>query len=422
MPKSSKIQSLNPRNKDADNDGRILLFDLFVSGHHPGYILHLIKYWHEQRIPGSLDILVTPKFCLLHPEVVDLALRNSDYNNIRFLTISLEEEAKLKSEATSRDRMLRSFQEWNLLDKYVSYLKPTKCLLMYIDSILLSLAIKGISCPLSGIYFRPIFHYGEFTDFSLSRKERLLQFRDKVVISRVLNHPNFQTLFCLDQFAKDSISTLNGKVKAVHLPDPVQIYKNTDVQPEKFNEKLEIHPGRKTFLMFGVPQKRKGIDQLIEAINLLPSYLCQEFCLLIVGPLSSEPSTKDKLTELSKTLPLQVIVVDKFVPDQEVQVYFQIADVILAPYQRHVGMSAILVRAAAALKPVLSSNYGLMGEIVKRHKLGVTVDSRIPVEIAKGLKQYLTMPAEDLCSHHSMKQFAGQNSAEKFADTIFDYL
>src|SRR4028118_2231645 len=405
-----------------DKDRKLLLFDLFATGHHAGYILHLLRYWREQKLSGSLEVLVTPKFMQLHPDVVSKALDGSQ-SNIKFVTITPEEEAVLKSEDSSRDRVIRAFQEWHLLHKYAKQLEATQCLLMYFDSILLSLAFRGkFPCPLSGIYFRPIFHYSEFADFTPLRHERLLQLRDKFALSRVFSNSQFQTLFCLDSFAAERISKFNSHAKAIYLPDPVQIYSESDSQVEKLRENLGIQPGRTVFLMFGVPQKRKGIYQLLEAIALLPSELCQKFCLLVVGPKSSDTLIQTQMAELSQLLPIQLVSHDKFVPDQEIQPYFQVSDVILAPYQRHIGMSAILVRAAAAQKPVISSNYGLMGEMVKRYRLGITVDSSVPDEIAKGLSQFLLNSPPEFCDFHSLKSFAEQNSAEKFANTIFQYL
>jgi glycosyltransferase involved in cell wall biosynthesis len=357
-----------------------------------------------------------------HPDVVSTALEGGQ-SNIKFVAITPEEEVALKSEESSRDRVVRAFQEWHLLHKYARQLEATQCLLMYFDSILLSLAFRGkFPCPLSGIYFRPIFHYSEFADFTPLRHERLLQLRDKFALSRVFSNSQFQTLFCLDPFAAERISKFNSHAKAIYLPDPVQIYSESDSQVEKLRENLGIQPGRTVFLMFGVPQKRKGIYQLLEAIALFPSELCQKFCLLVVGPKSSDTLVQTRMAELSESLPIQIISHDKFVPDREIQPYFQVSDVILAPYQRHIGMSAILVRAAAAQKPVLSSNYGLMGEMVKRYELGITVDSSVPAEIAKGLSQFLVKSPTDFCDFHNLKSFAEQNSAEKFANTILQYL
>ena len=422
MPKSSPGKDFETNSSGSGNERKLLLFDLFATGHHAGYILHLVRYWREQKLPGSLDVLVTPKFMQLHPDVINTALEGGQ-SNINFVTISPEEEAVLKSEDSTVERLVRAFQEGNLLDKYARKLEPTQCLLMYFDSILLSLAFRGrFPCPLAGIYFRPIFHYSDFADFTPLRHERILQLRDKFALSRLLSNSQFQTLFCLDPLAVEPIRRFNSHVKVIYLPDPVQIYRDSDSKLEKLREKLEIEPGRKVFLMFGVLNKRKGIYQLLEAIALLPAHICQKFCLLLVGPIDSESLIQTRIAELSESLPVQIIGYEKFVPDREIQPYFQISDVILAPYQHHIGMSAIQVRAAAAQKPLLSSNYGLMGEIVKRNRLGITVDSTLPSEIAKGLTQFLLREPTEFCDLHSMKSFAEQNAAEKFASTLFEHL
>jgi glycosyltransferase involved in cell wall biosynthesis len=85
-------------------------------------------------------------------------------------------------------------------------------------------------------------------------------------------------------------------------------------------------------------------------------------------------------------------------------------------------MSGTLVLAAAAQKPVLSSNYGLMGKLVQDYHLGLTLDSTQPREIAKGLTRFLQEPESVLCDRTLMKKFAEQNSAEKFADVIFNHI
>ena len=102
--------------------------------------------------------------------------------------------------------------------------------------------------------------------------------------------------------------------------------------------------------------------------------------------------------------------------------YHQLTDVVLAIHQKHIGMSGSLVLAAGYQKPVLSSNYGLMGEIVNQYNLGLTIDSTIPQEIARGLQQFLLTSADSIGNRDSMTKFAQQNSAVNFASTIFKSL
>jgi glycosyltransferase involved in cell wall biosynthesis len=120
--------------------------------------------------------------------------------------------------------------------------------------------------------------------------------------------------------------------------------------------------------------------------------------------------------------PIQIVECYDFVRDEDVSGYFELADIVLAPYQRHVGMSGILLLAAAAGKPVLSSNYGLMGELVRRYHLGLTVNSTILSEITEGLVRCLLEAPEGLGDRTKMRSFVEQNSAKHYASTIFQYL
>ncbi|NJN73985.1 MAG: glycosyltransferase [Limnothrix sp. RL_2_0] len=118
--------------------------------------------------------------------------------------------------------------------------------------------------------------------------------------------------------------------------------------------------------------------------------------------------------------PLQIITRYEFIPDSEVHAYFQIADVVLALYLRHIGMSGILLLAAESGTPVLSTDYGLMGEIVRQYKLGATVNSGNPIEIAQKFRQIVSTDLfTDGFNPVVAKQLVEGNSVEKFADIFF---
>jgi glycosyltransferase involved in cell wall biosynthesis len=405
-----------------DNSCRMMLFDLSIRGHHPNYIQQLIRYWQAQKLAGALTIVVSPKFLEEHADVVDLA-RSGSQNTIHFVAIAPEEEAALKSRGSALKRFLRTFQEWQILSKYAVLSQATHCLIMYFDTCQLPLAFGSKSpCPFSGIYFRPTFHYGAFANHRLSWKDRLQQWREKLLLSRVLSHPQFRTLFCLDPFAVEYLQQ-RGESRVVRLADPVQVDQVSATPPALLRKTLEIDPGRQIFLFFGALTGRKGTHQLLDAIEKLPANLCQKLCLLLVGEIKAteKAAVEAKIAALCQARPVQIVRHYEFVPEQDVPGYFQLADVVLAPYQQHVGMSGILLLAAAAAKPVLSSDYGLMGEMVRRYDLGRVVDSTQPTEIAAGITQFLTAqnPVGDRAK---MRSFAEQNSAEQYAKIIFQHL
>lgn len=409
--------------KRASSLRKLMLFDLSINGHHPAYIRHLIQYWCEHKLPGCLDIVVSPKFMQHHSDVVDMA--GYGESNVNFVAIDSEAEATLKSRKSGVNRTIRAFQEWHLLCRYAGSLRATQCLIMYFDTCQLPLAFgKKPPCPVSGIYFKPTFHYSNFAHFESSWQVRLQQWREKLLLSRVLQHPRLQTLFCLDPFVVKHIDQFHSPVKVMPLPDPVPLTTVSEAQVMSLRQRLGIDPGRQVFLLFGALTGRKGIHQLLEAVAMLPPDLSQKFCLVLAGQANPQEQAKmaSHITAIRQAARVQIITHYEFIPEPEVQTYFQLADVVLAPYQRHIGMSGILLLAAAAHRPVLSSDYGLMGEVVQRYGLGLTVDSTIPTEIARGLTRFLLESPAGLCDRSKMKSFAEQNSAEQFANVIFQHL
>ncbi len=410
-----------------DESLRLMLFDLDVSGHHPVYIEHLVKYWCEQKVSGTLHIVVSPKLFDLHADLVDRAL-SSNSDSLNFVAISPQEQAELLEKNSFASRLLMAFKEWDLLCTYAIALGINHCLLMYLDTFMLPLAFGYKSpCSLSGIYFRPICHYQKFMNFTPSLRERFWLWRDRFYQSKILQgRDDIKNLFCLDPFAVRYMEKSASDVNVVYLPDPVNISieKPNECELTQLKESLNIEFGRQVFLLFGTISERKGIHQLLEAILMLEPDMCQKICLILVGRVveSDRVRMQNLLEKISQTLPVQIITETRFVTEREIQLYFQIADVVLAPYQRHVGMSGILVRAAAAQKPVLSSDYGLMGEITRLYELGLTVDSRFPKEIAQGITQMLRESPIKFGNPDKMKSFAQENAAERFAQVIFDHL
>jgi len=409
----------------AESHQRLLLFDLDARGHHPGYIQHLVRFWCEQKLSGQLDVLVTPQFLEKHGDVVDTASQPI----VKFIAITSAEEVALVAGEqlgnSFKGRIQRAFQDWNILRKYLIRLQTTHCLIMYLDTILLRLALGAkFPCQFSSIYFRPVFHYSQFQNFTPTPRERFWQLRDQVCLSRLLKNPQLHTLFCLDPFAAEQINRVNSQHKAVHLIDPVHLYSNLESEIQQLKRDFEIQPHRKVFLMFGVLSKRKGMFELLDAITQLPSDICQTLCLLLIGPLELENKAEleERIQHLVQSKPVQIICRHTFIRDDSIQNYFQIADVILAPYQRHIGMSAILVRAAAAGKPVLASDFGLMGEVTRHHELGLTVDSTVPAEIAKGIIACLNVDFVHRYNSDKMQRFAEHNQTDKFAKLVFDCL
>ncbi len=415
------INSTSLPSQITSNQSRLMLFDMALGGHHGNYIQHLIDSAYEKKILGEIDIVVLPQFASVHQDAVK-AISDFKHPQINLVYISIAEEAALGSRKSGFDRAMRNFREWEIFCKYAQKLQTTYALIMYLDTYTLPIAFgKKSPCFFSGIYFRPTFHYSTFTNYQSSWQKNIQYWREKVTINQILHRPQLHKLLCLDPFAVKALQFHQHNSKMVHLADPVSPNPPLLDNLSSFQAKLGIEQHRRVFLLFGALDERKGIYQLLDAIELLPPELTQNFCLLIVGKTNLDEQTRiqSKIAALRQTHPVQILELYDFIPEKEVPKYFQAADVILAPYQCHVGMSGILLLAAAAGKPVLSSSYGLMGKLVRHHRLGLAVDSTVPAEITQALSRYVLEPPTTFGDRNQMSLFAEQNSIKLYSSTIF---
>ncbi|MBD1845993.1 glycosyltransferase [Cyanobacteria bacterium FACHB-63] len=418
MLQSSSI--LTPSTVPLSNQRVIVLFDLAATGHHSVYIKYLVQHWRQSQITGTLQVVVSPQFVQRHAEIVALSIQ-TDQSCIIFTPVSEEEYAAFDSQ---KSLIARSWSEWKLFCRYARSLQATEAVLMYLDSLQVPLCFGEKSpCPVSGIYFRPSFHYGKLLTQPRSWKERVRQWRQQFLLTKILRNPQLKALFTLDMFAIEPIKALQPQspTQVLSLPDPVQVDAANLDALEQFKQELAIEPGRRVLLLFGELSGRKGVIKVLQALQQVAPEVAQKICLLMAGPITKEArsSIEAEIASLERS-PIQLIIRDRYIKGQEVQQCFEVADIVLATYQRHVGMSSVLVHAAATQKPVIASNYGLMGAIVRQYELGTTINATDPTQIAQSLSQALT--SSGAINLEKANQFLQQNLADRFVETIFSNL
>lgn len=388
----------------------ILLFEPDSSGHHPGYLYHLIINFLENDYSFNLVVLVTPDFYTNHPQIIQKTLSP----RVKWLKIS-DSEFNNWQEIKSKSVTKRSFFEWELLRKYIAETKSVFVFLMYIDYLQIALLTqKVLPCPVSGILFRPtLVNYP-----SHSLKEVINSWRKNLTLKYFVKNKGLNSLFNLDPFATQYIQQNWQTDKVKFLPDPVQVYPSTK-SVEEFKNELQIKPNRKVFLIFGFLDSRKGISEVMEAISNIEREKSSKGTLLIVGPWEESERKKFDLNsnKIFQESDFQVIIKDTFIQDEDIQSYFEVSDYVLALYAKHIGMSAIMVRAAAAQKPFLTHNFGLMGKIVTENLLGMIVENDLAEKIEKLLSENIEVGDKE-----KMKEFAELNSAENYAKVILEHL
>lgn len=394
---------------------RIVLFNLYHGGHNPQHLECLLREWAVRRPQAELHVVISEAAARLHPELAELteAAERASLHRV-------ETPPRFGAHAGIVGREL---VHRRLAKHYAHLLRADRLMFMYLDAVQFSLAID-LRFPwplsLSGIYFRPSFHYGAL-DSAPARGDRVKAASKQLSIRVALRNPHLQTLFSLDPFATTQLAAWAGNTECVFLPEPLWIPESAPTS-SRITDGLE--DGRRRLVLFGSLDKRKGLCVVLDALEGLSTTHQRKLALLLAGRLadSERRELRERIASFEQRSEVKLVLSDQHIPEEEVQALLRSCDLVLVTYVRHVGSSGVLVRAAAAGVPVLASNYGVVGAQVRRHRLGLAIDSTSASDIRDALAAWVDTPDEIPFDPTSAEKFARANTAEAFADTILSRL
>jgi len=147
--------------------------------------------------------------------------------------------------------------------------------------------------------------------------------------------------------------------------------------------KADLVPDKKNYLFIGRYHYNKGPDILIEAITKLDPLVKKKvyFHFFGGGPLES------RLKKMIKTYDLTgVICLKGYIEQKEAAAYLRGCDALVIP-SRIESIPVILSDAMQLECPVLVSDVGDMGKIVRMNKAGIIFPSNSPVKLAKAIEK-----------------------------------
>ena len=168
----------------------------------------------------------------------------------------------------------------------------------------------------------------------------------------------------------------------------------------------------KTVLFFGLVRKYKGLMDLIDAMPLIQD---KDLTCLVVGEFY------DKGTEYTariKELGLgnRIRIINRYVPNEEVEPYFAAADVVVLPY-RSATQSGIAQMAFRFGRPVIATSVGGLPESIDVNRTGLLVPPRDPQALAHAIDRYFNESLESGFSA-SIRANAGRFSWDRVIEAI----
>ena len=159
-----------------------------------------------------------------------------------------------------------------------------------------------------------------------------------------------------------------------------EVFMQSAMTKDNAREKLSVcSKFKRILLFFGIVRPYKGLTYLIEAMPGIISEIPDVY-LLIVGEFwESREVYLKRINELM--IDDHVKVIDEYVPNEDVAVYFSAADIVVLPYLSATG-SGIVQIAFGCGKPVIATTVGSLPSVIIDRKTGYLVHPRDSEEIA----------------------------------------
>lgn len=157
-------------------------------------------------------------------------------------------------------------------------------------------------------------------------------------------------------------------------------FKLKEMTKEEARNTLKLSKDDKVLLFFGFVREYKGLKWLIKAMPMVLNQYT-DLKLLVVGDFGSDKEDYMQLIEECGVTDA-ITICDGYIPDGEVQKYFEASDLVVCPYES-ATQSAIVQMAYGFEKAVLATNVGGLPEVVEDGKTGYVVESKNPEQLAE---------------------------------------
>ncbi|HEY0787336.1 MAG TPA: glycosyltransferase, partial [Thermoanaerobaculia bacterium] len=181
------------------------------------------------------------------------------------------------------------------------------------------------------------------------------------------------------------------------------------VERAEARERLGFAADERLALFFGHVRPFKGLDLVLRAWKSLRS----EAKLVVAGEFWWGDEETYRTIVREEGIEDRVRIEPRFIPDDEIALWFGAADVVLAPYRTE-AQSGVVLTAFHFERPVIASTVGGIPEIVSDGRNGYLIPPESPVEIARAVDRFF-LEADRAAMERAAGEGARRYSWEEYA-------
>lgn len=197
------------------------------------------------------------------------------------------------------------------------------------------------------------------------------------------------------------------------IPHPVYDKFGNTVAKEEARAFLNLSD-EKLILFFGLIRNYKGLDTLLNAMPVLKQ---KNIRLIVAGEFYSD---KEKYLDMIEKLNINdsVNLHDHFIPSSEVKYYFSACDAVILPY-REATQSGIVQIAINFRKPMIATDVGGMGEVIRHGETGYVVEKENPAQLSEAIIKFYEQN-DELKFQNNLEHEADKYSWSLFVKRMFE--
>jgi D-inositol-3-phosphate glycosyltransferase len=210
-----------------------------------------------------------------------------------------------------------------------------------------------------------------------------------------------------------------AKMKVVVIPFGLNnTSPTTSLSASEAKARLGVRTGSKVILCFGQIAPYKGLEYLVRAFSDLAKK-DDRYRLVIAGKPKWNETYWRQIRQLIDDTGIGHLTIQKIghVPDEETEIYFKAADVLVLPYVE-IFQSGVISLAYSFGLPVLASDVGSLKDSIIDGRTGYVFRSKDCADLAKKIEHYFQSEiflkletARSEIKAHATKQYSWQNVA-----------
>lgn len=370
---------------------RTIYLETSINGHILEYIHNLYNGYIEKNNEEAIFIL--PDTFKERKDLFDWKISN----NVKIETYSSQKYSYLNKGGIIKGSLYKSLFLRDCVKKFNATNIVLLSFFLYLPFLLI---IIPNNVQISGIVYK-IFIHNRHCKYKLSS---MIEWGRYYMIAK---SERIERIYLLnDEKAPEKFNKIFKTSKFFRLPDP---YLPVNGNLINIREKFNIRNDQYIFAQVATMEERHGTLEILEAISLVKDKERNVF--FFSGIIKKNIKVLFlRRVELLKNSGYKIIVNEGFASYIFLASLCNAADCILVPYHTIDASSGVLGHAAQFNKPVIGPSDGLLGQIIKKYKMGYRLRETNSFEIANAINNFMPYVIPN--------DYKIDNNIKKFCNTI----